>query len=183
MASTVPIVSPVLTISLYATHLYLPFRDGSTSIIVKLPSLTKKLSNEVMSVPEGLYHLYFGVGLPVALHTNDAEWPSVKYLFGFGKGSIFGISRSEKKKDVHHSFCRGRWNGQCIRLSIGRSKGQCFEYLHYCIVSLDKKLWSTLSLFAQPYKWVLEINSFTAGGIPEMDKHSIQERVVILLVT
>ena len=58
-----------------------------------------------------------------------------------------------------------------------------FEYLHYCIVSLDKKLWSTLSLFAQPYKWVLEINSFTAGGIPEMDKHSIQERVVILLVT
>ena len=38
-----------------------------------------------------------------------------------------------------------------FQISIGRSEGQCFEDLHCCVVSLDKKLRSTLSLFAQVY--------------------------------
>ena len=46
-----------------------------------------------------------------------------------------------------------------------RSGGQWFEPGHSCrVVSLDKKLYSTLSLFTQVYKWVLAIIMLGGGG-------------------
>ena len=49
-----------------------------------------------------------------------------------------------------------------------RSKGRWFEPGH-CrrVVSLDKKLYSTLSLFTQVYKWVMAI--VMLGGNLAMD--------------
>ena len=49
-----------------------------------------------------------------------------------------------------------------------RSRGQWFEPGHCrCVVSLDKKLFSTLSLFTQVYKWVPAIKML--GGNLAMD--------------
>ena len=49
-----------------------------------------------------------------------------------------------------------------------RSGGRCFEPgLCYRVVSLDKKLHSTLSLFIQVYKWVPAI--IMLEGNPAMD--------------
>ena len=47
------------------------------------------------------------------------------------------------------------------------------------IVFLDKKLYSTLSLFTQVYKLVSK--NILLGGSPTMDLHPIQGRVAILL--
>ena len=62
-----------------------------------------------------------------------------------------------------------------------RSRGRWFEPGH-CrrVVSLDKKLYSTLSLFTQVYKWVPAI--IMLGGSLAMDYHSIQGGVAIFLV-
>ena len=48
-----------------------------------------------------------------------------------------------------------------------RSGGRWFEPSLCCRVSLDKKLYSTLSLFTQVYKWVLAI--IMRGGNLAMD--------------
>ena len=49
-----------------------------------------------------------------------------------------------------------------------RSEGRCFEPGLCChVVSLDKKLYSTLSLFTQVYKWVPAI--IMLGGNLVMD--------------
>ena len=49
-----------------------------------------------------------------------------------------------------------------------RSGGRWFEHSHCCrAVSLDKKLYSTLSLFTQVYKWVPAI--IMLGGYIAMD--------------
>jgi len=45
-----------------------------------------------------------------------------------------------------------------------RSEGRWFEVPCHCVVSLDKRIYPTLSLFTQVYKWV-----HTAGGSPMMD--------------
>ena len=47
------------------------------------------------------------------------------------------------------------------------------------VVFLDKKLYSTLSLFTQVYKLVSK--NILLGGSPTMDLHPIQGRVAILL--
>ena len=63
-----------------------------------------------------------------------------------------------------------------------QSEGRWFESgLYCCVVSLDKKLCSTLSLIPQVYKWVLTI--IMLGGNLAMDQHTIQGGVAIFLVT
>ena len=42
------------------------------------------------------------------------------------------------------------------------------------VVSLDKELYSTLSLFTQVYKWVLATYCWGGGGNPAMDQHPVQ---------
>ena len=62
-----------------------------------------------------------------------------------------------------------------------RSRGRWFEPGHcHRVVSLDKKLYSTLSLFTQVYKWVPAITML--GGNLAMDKHPIQGGVAIFPV-
>ena len=54
-----------------------------------------------------------------------------------------------------------------------QSGGRGFEPCHcHCVVSLDKKLYFTLSLFIQVYKWVLAI--IMLGSNLAMDYHPIQ---------
>ena len=54
-----------------------------------------------------------------------------------------------------------------------RSGGWWFKpSLCHCVVSLDKKLYSTLSLFTQVYKCVTAI--IMLGGNLAMDKHPLQ---------
>ena len=51
-----------------------------------------------------------------------------------------------------------RRGGLVVSASDFRSEGRWFELsLCHLVVSLDKKLYSTLSLFTQVYKWVLAI--------------------------
>ena len=50
--------------------------------------------------------------------------------------------------------------------------------LHCCVISLDKKLFSTLSLFTQVYKWIPATYCWGAGVNPVMDLLSIQMSVV-----
>ena len=62
-----------------------------------------------------------------------------------------------------------------------RSGGRWFEpSLYRRVVSLDKKLCSTLSLFTQMYEWVPAI--IMLGGNLAMDYHPIQGGVAIFLV-
>ena len=49
------------------------------------------------------------------------------------------------------------------------------------VVSLDKELYSTLSLFIQVYKWVLATYCEVGGSIHAMDQHPVQGEVAILL--
>ena len=65
-------------------------------------------------------------------------------------------------------------------------RGKCCFYTLYVrdssfarrVVSLDKELYSTLSLFTQEYKWV---PATYCWGNPAMDQHSVQGGVEVLL--
>ena len=64
--------------------------------------------------------------------------------------------------------CMWRRAGLVVSALDFRSGGRWFKPGHYhCVVSLDKKLDSTLSLFTQVYKWVPAI--IMLGGNLVMD--------------
>ena len=76
---------------------------------------------------------------------------------------------------------RWRRDGLVVSALDFRSGGRWFEPGH-CrhVVSLDKKLHFTLSLFTQVYKWISAI--IMLGGNLAMDLHAIQGGVAIFPV-
>ena len=59
---------------------------------------------------------------------------------------------------VQHSYCLWRCGGLVVGASDFRSEGRWFEpSLCRRVVSFNKKLYSTLSLLTQVYKWVMVI--------------------------
>ena len=69
------------------------------------------------------------------------------------------------KIDTHTHQSKWRHSGLVVSVLDFQSEGWWFEpSLYYCVVSLDKKLYSTLSLFTQVYIWVQAIICWEEGG-------------------